>query len=76
MKIVVLEKIEFTVKQKQTLDSLGSVVFYDSSNESECKERVRGADVVVIDWIDPNWFSFGNEKSVIVGIDVYRLFLD
>jgi phosphoglycerate dehydrogenase-like enzyme len=56
MKIVVLEKIEFTVKQKQTLDSLGSVVFYDSSNESECKERVRGADVVVIDWIDPNGF--------------------
>ena len=56
MKIVVLEKIEFTERQKQVLNSFGDVAFYDYSSEAECKERVKGADVVVIDWIDPNSF--------------------
>ena len=56
MKIVVLEKIEFTEKQKQTLDSFGEVTYYDASSEAECKERIGGADVAVIDWINPNGF--------------------
>ena len=54
MKIVVLEKIEMTKEQVARMESLGEVAWFDSSNEEECKERIKGADVVVIDWIDPS----------------------
>lgn len=55
-KIVVLEKIDITDEQKSRLDSLGNVEYYDLSSEEESKKRVKDADVVVIDWIDPNPF--------------------
>jgi D-3-phosphoglycerate dehydrogenase len=56
MEIVILEKIEFNDEQKKKLNSLGNVAYCNSSNDNEYKERVKGADVVVIDWVDPNSF--------------------
>jgi hypothetical protein len=48
-KIVVLEKIEMTVAQRDKLNTLGEVEFFDSSNEAECKMRVKDADVALVD---------------------------
>lgn len=56
MKIVALEKIEMTKEQVNRLEQLGDVGWFDSSTEEEYKERVKGADVVVVDWIDPSPF--------------------
>lgn len=55
-KIVVLEKIEMTDEQRRRLELLGSVEQYDSLSPEEYKKQVKNADVVVIDWIDPNPF--------------------
>jgi len=55
-KIAVLEKIEMTDKQRKRLEALGNVEWYDSSTPAECLKRVKGASVVVVDWIDPNPF--------------------
>ncbi|MFC1561077.1 2-hydroxyacid dehydrogenase [Candidatus Latescibacterota bacterium] len=56
MKIVVLEKIEMTKEQTECLEQLGDVKWYESSSEKESLERIKGADVVVVDWIDPSPF--------------------
>lgn len=56
MKIVILEKIEMTKVQKERLNSLGEVKYYENSTLEECKERIKDADVVIIDWIEPNPF--------------------
>jgi len=56
MKIAVLEKIEMTKKQIDRLEQIGDVDWYESSSEEECKERIKGADVVAVDWIDPSPF--------------------
>lgn len=56
MDIVVLEKIGLNDEQKRKLSSLGNVAYYDSSSEDECRQRVKGAEVAVIDWINPNPF--------------------
>ncbi len=56
MEIVILEKIELAEEQKQRLEILGSVQYFESSTLEQCVERVKGADVVVVDWIDPTPF--------------------
>ncbi len=56
MNIAVLERIEMTDGQEQRLGKLGRVQIYDSLTQKQCIERVRNADVVVIDWIDPKGF--------------------
>jgi len=56
MKIVVLEKIEMTKEQVARVEQLGDVEWFDSSREDECKERIKGKDIVVVDWIDPSSF--------------------
>jgi phosphoglycerate dehydrogenase-like enzyme len=47
-KIVVTNNQDFTEEQKQRLDSLGEVTYYDSLPESgeEYLERIKGADVI------------------------------
>lgn len=55
-KIVVLEKIEFAKEQKNKLNSLGDVLYYNSSDQKKYQDQVKNADVVVIDWINPNNF--------------------
>lgn len=67
-KIVVLEKIEMINRQKKWLDSLGNVEHYDSSNKKECKVRVKNADVVVIDWIDPTPFLSSMGKPSLLAL--------
>jgi len=56
MNIAVLEKIGLNDEQKRKLNLLGNVTYYDSSNEDECRQRVKNTDVAVIDWINPNSF--------------------
>jgi D-3-phosphoglycerate dehydrogenase len=56
MDIVVLEKVGLNDEQKRKLNSLGNVAYYDFSNEDECRQRVKNADVAVIDWLNPNSF--------------------
>lgn len=56
MKIVALEKINMTKEQIARLEGLGSVDWFENSNENECKVRIKGADVIIIDWIDPSPF--------------------
>lgn len=48
VKIVVTNNQDFTAEQKQRLDNLGDVTYYDSLPESgeEYLERVKGADVI------------------------------
>jgi glycerate dehydrogenase len=55
-RIVVLERINITEEEKRRFESLGNVEWYDSSTMEECLKRVRDADVVVVDWIEPNPF--------------------
>lgn len=54
MRIVVLEKIEMTKDQVDHLELIGETTWFDSSNEEECKKRINGVDVAVVDWIDPS----------------------
>jgi phosphoglycerate dehydrogenase-like enzyme len=61
-KIVILEKVEMTKQQKQRLERLGNVQYFESSTLDECRKRVKDADVVVVDWIDPTPF-LENMKS-------------
>lgn len=56
MKIVFLENVKLSPVQKSELSKFSSVEFYKSSTPAECKDRVKDADVVVVDWIEPNEF--------------------
>ena len=56
MKIVILEKLVMSDLQRAELEKLGTVDWHDSSTEAECESRIRGADVVVVDWVDPSPF--------------------
>jgi len=67
-KIVVLEKIEMTEAQKNRLNALGNVEFFNSSDEAQSKERVKDADVAVIDWIDPNSFLESMKKPSLLAL--------
>ena len=55
-RIFVLEKLEMNDEQRRKLENLGDVEWFDSTTEKEGKERVKDADVVLIDWINPNPF--------------------
>lgn len=68
MKIVVLEKIEIIEKQVKRLEQLGDVEWFDSSSEKECKERIKGADVVVVDWIDPSPFILSMKSPSLLAL--------
>ncbi|MFA5041401.1 MAG: NAD(P)-dependent oxidoreductase [Bdellovibrionales bacterium] len=62
MKIAVLEKIEMSEDQKARLENAGTVQWFDSSTPEEINVRIKDADVVVVDWIDPSPFIL-NMKS-------------
>lgn len=68
MKIVVLEKIEIANEQKNRLEQLGDVEFYDNSSEVECSERIIGADVVIVDWIDPSSFILSMKSPSLIAL--------
>lgn len=54
-KIVILEDLNLSKDQEKEFQKLGAI-FYKKSSLQECKDRVKDADVVVIDWIEPNDF--------------------
>jgi phosphoglycerate dehydrogenase-like enzyme len=68
MKIVVLEKITMTAKQRHRLEKLGMVEWFDSSNDDEAKARIKGADVVLVDWIDPSSFILAMKSPSLVSL--------
>lgn len=68
MKIVVLEKIEMAKEQIYRLEQLGEVEWFDSSNEEECKKRIKGTDVVVVDWIDPSPFILSMKSPSLLAL--------
>jgi len=54
MKIVLIEKTDFTKEQKARLEALGDVVFYDDvPNTEQAIRRTKDVDIVVVDWFDP-----------------------
>lgn len=53
-KIYVLEKFDFTEKQKERLNTLGEVKYFEKANEIQQQEAVENADAILLDWIDPN----------------------
>ncbi len=68
MKIVVLEKIEMIKEQVARLEQLGDVEWFESTSEEESKERIKGADVVVVDWIDPSPFILSVESPALLAL--------
>lgn len=68
MKIVVLEKIEMNKEQINRIEQLGDVDWYDNSSEEECKDRIKGADVVVLDWIDPSSFILSMKSPSLLAL--------
>lgn len=68
MRIVVLEKLEMTDEQRKRLNNIGDVEFYDGSTEIECKQRIKKADVVVVDWIDPSKFMLEMKTPSMVAL--------
>ncbi len=68
MKIVVLEKIERSKAQTKRLEQLGRVDWFESSSDDEIPERIRGADVVLVDWIDPSGFILSMKSPSLVAL--------
>ena len=52
--IYVLEKFDFDENQKQKLNSLGNVHYFDFANDEQIEEATKNADAILFDWIDPN----------------------
>lgn len=68
MRITVLESIEMTHEQRRELDALGTVQWYESSSDEEAAKRIIGADVVVVDWIDPSPFILKMKNPSLVAL--------
>src|SRR4030042_469435 len=68
MKIVVLERIEMAKEQIYRLEQLGELEWFDSSNEEECKKRIKGTDVVVVNWIDPSPFILSMKSPSLLSL--------
>ena len=73
MKIVVLEKKEMSEAQKIRLEKCGQVEYYfnDSTtdeSQSKAKERAKGADVAIVDWVDPSDFILSMKNSSLVAL--------
>jgi glycerate dehydrogenase len=68
MKIVVLEKVDMSPDQRTRLESLGDVQWFESSTPNEIGMRVKGADVVVVDWIDPSPFILDMKAPSLIAL--------
>jgi len=68
MNIKVLEKIEMTKEQIKLIENLGTVNWFENSTKEECKERINGADVVVVDWIDPSSFILSMKSPSLLAL--------
>ena len=52
--IYILEHFDFTNEQMDLLKSLGNIHYFEKANEKEIAEAIKQADVILLDWIDPN----------------------
>lgn len=68
MNIVILEKVEMTEGHHARLETLGYVDSFQESNEDQCKERIKGKDVVVVDWIDPSSFILSMKSPSLLAL--------
>ena len=68
MKIVVLEKIDMTEEQVAKLERLGEVQWFTNSNEGQTKERIKDADVVIVDWVDPSSFILSMKSPSLLSL--------
>jgi lactate dehydrogenase-like 2-hydroxyacid dehydrogenase len=68
MKIIVLENIKMTDEQRDHLSRLGVVQWFNSSTEDEAKVRIKGADVVVVDWVDPSPFILAMKSPSLIAL--------
>ncbi|MDD5586057.1 MAG: NAD(P)-dependent oxidoreductase [Alphaproteobacteria bacterium] len=68
MKIVVLEKIEMTQDQKSLLEKWGDVEWCENLNQQECKEKIKGANIVVVDWVDPSPFILSMKSPSLLAL--------
>lgn len=68
MNIVILEKVEMTEDQRARLETLGHVDSFQESNKDQCKERIKGKDVVVVDWIDPSSFILSMKSPSLLAL--------
>ena len=68
MKIVVLEKIEMLKEQTERLEQMGDVEWYDNSNKEESELRIKGADVVIVNWVDPSPFIMSMKSPSLIAL--------
>lgn len=52
--IHVLEHFDFTEEQLKRLNSLGNLKYFEKATEQQIHESAKVADVILIDWINPN----------------------
>lgn len=52
--IYILEHFDFNQQQMSKLQSLGNVHYFEKANDNEIDEAIENADVILLDWIDPN----------------------
>ena len=53
-KIYILEHFDFSAEQMKKMKALGEVKYFDKANQQQIDEAVEKADVILLDWIDPN----------------------
>jgi phosphoglycerate dehydrogenase-like enzyme len=68
MRTVILENVGMNEEQKQRIRNLGPAAFFDRSSDEEAKERVRGADIVVVDWVAPSPFLLDMKSPSLVAL--------
>jgi len=62
-KIYILEHFDFSDQQIKKLNSLGDVKYFEKANTQEIDEAIKNADVILLDWLDPNPILEGMRKG-------------
>ncbi len=53
--IYILERFDFTKEQMIQLKNLGNIHYFNKANQQEIDNAIKYADVILLDWIDPNY---------------------
>ena len=48
------EKFDFSNNQKERLNKMGNVTYFDKASDDDINKIISDADVVLLDWIDPS----------------------
>lgn len=68
MKIAILEKTNFSQKQIEKLESVGTVDAFDGLTQEEANAIAVDYDVVIVNWIDPNPFILNMKEGALVAL--------